>query len=139
MIQTYSEKLRSPLWQECRLEVFNRDNFTCTLCGDADSELHVHHEEYSGDPWEAPIDKLKTLCKHCHKFVESGFQTVTKIRKRVLDNFIFIIAYDKNRKSLFIAYFRSEDDQIGSLECVSFIKESFDDAKDFFDKCLGEE
>lgn len=53
-----------------RLEILNRDHFTCVLCGDTDTELHVHHQEYRGNPWEANPDKLFTLCKYCHKEVE---------------------------------------------------------------------
>lgn len=71
MKKSYSEKLLDPRWQKCRLLVLQKDDFKCTLCGDRETELHIHHEEYSGEPWEAPIDKLKTLCKHCHKVVEA--------------------------------------------------------------------
>lgn len=46
-----------------------RDNFKCTLCGDSETTLNVHHEEYSGNPWEANPDKLKTICQDCHKIV----------------------------------------------------------------------
>ena len=64
----YSEKLKDPRWQKKRLEVFSRDNFTCVYCTDSKSTLHVHHLFYTGDPWEAPMDILKTLCEDCHKF-----------------------------------------------------------------------
>lgn len=67
--KTYSEKLRDPRWQKKRLEILNRDNFTCLLCQDSDSTLHVHHLSYHGNPWDAPSDKLQTLCQDCHKVV----------------------------------------------------------------------
>lgn len=90
MKQTYTEKLRDPRWQRLRLQILERDSFTCTLCGDTETELHIHHEEYVGEPWEAPIDKLKTLCKHCHKVVEE-LKTITlpiyKILKRRKENY----------------------------------------------------
>jgi hypothetical protein len=71
-IMTYADKLKDPRWQKKRLEVFERDNFTCTLCGDKLTTLHVHHREYLGyaDPWEYTLDILTTHCSHCHTAVE---------------------------------------------------------------------
>lgn len=69
MAKSYLDKLKDPRWQKVRLKVFDRDKFTCTLCGDDKETLHVHHEKYKGEPWEADINKLKTLCKDCHLLV----------------------------------------------------------------------
>ena len=33
-IMNYSEQLKSPKWQKKRLEIMQRDKFTCQLCGD---------------------------------------------------------------------------------------------------------
>lgn len=63
----YQDKLRSPKWQKKRLEILQRDNFTCQLCGDEKTELHVHHIKYTGEPCEAPDEDLQTLCKTCHE------------------------------------------------------------------------
>jgi len=67
----YSQKLRSPKWQKKRLEILQRDQFKCCLCGDEETELHVHHLKYTGEPWEAPNDKLQTLCADCHSLTRS--------------------------------------------------------------------
>lgn len=66
----YSEKLKSPLWQKKRLEILQRDNFTCQLCSDTETELQVHHLKYSGEPQDAPNEDLQTLCKYCHSLIE---------------------------------------------------------------------
>lgn len=70
---TYSEKLKSPKWQKKRLEILNRDEFTCKLCGDSETQLHVHHLEYEYDKHPADIssEKLITYCEHCHELVET--------------------------------------------------------------------
>jgi glutaredoxin len=77
---TYSEKLKDPRWQRKRLEIFQRDGFKCSYCNDKDSTLHVHHEQYQGNPWEAPNEALKTACVHCHAVLETlkkkGLQVV---------------------------------------------------------------
>jgi hypothetical protein len=74
--QTYAEKLQSPLWQEKRLEVFNRDNFTCCSCNRDKNQLHneadslqVHHLKYfyGLDPWEYELHYLITYCRTCHE------------------------------------------------------------------------
>lgn len=71
--KTYSEKLKDPRWQKRRLEVLQRDNFTCQLCGDAETELHVHHQSYvkGCQPWEYDLPNFTTYCKHCHAAAEA--------------------------------------------------------------------
>jgi hypothetical protein len=66
--QAYLQKLRDPRWQKKRLEVMQRDGFTCQSCFDSESTLHVHHRWYvAGEPWDAPLDALVTLCEGCHE------------------------------------------------------------------------
>ncbi len=67
MTVTYSEKLRDPRWQRLRLKVMERDNFSCIACSDRKSTLNVHHKKYHGEPWDAPLSELETLCETCHK------------------------------------------------------------------------
>lgn len=65
----YGERLRHPLWQRRRHEIMARDNYTCQLCMDTETELHVHHKKYiTGlDPWEYEDQYLITLCSNCHR------------------------------------------------------------------------
>jgi protein-arginine kinase activator protein McsA len=72
MAKTYYEKLKDPRWQKKRLEVFERDNFKCTQCGNPKDTLAVHHGYYSKlDPWEYRMDTLHTVCDSCHEQFES--------------------------------------------------------------------
>lgn len=65
---TYSEKLRDPRWQKKRLEILSRDKFTCQICEDNETTLHVHHRVYikGKEPWGYPDWCLVTLCSNCH-------------------------------------------------------------------------
>ena len=67
--KTYSELLRSPLWQKKRVEILERDNYICQYCGSTTKELHVHHKIYKkgAAPWEYDNDNLITLCHDCHE------------------------------------------------------------------------
>jgi hypothetical protein len=66
---SYAEKLKDPRWQKKRLEVFERDEWSCQQCFDAQSTLHVHHKWYEKgrDPWDYPLESLITLCEDCHE------------------------------------------------------------------------
>lgn len=70
----YQKKFLDPRWQKKRLDILNRDNFSCQRCGNAEKTLHVHHRHYlSGkEPWDYPAKLLVTLCEECHE-QESGF------------------------------------------------------------------
>ena len=108
---SYLEKLKSPKWQKKRLEVLNRDNFTCCKCGDTETELHVHHLKYTGEPHEAPMKDLETLCKDCHYYltfinekllvsIEDPYKTsklisITKLNETLIVKYSkFILLYD---------------------------------------------
>jgi hypothetical protein len=69
---TYAEQLKSPKWQKKRLEILERDNFTCTSCGDKEKQLHVHHGAYLSKlkVWDYDHSMLHTLCYDCHLEVE---------------------------------------------------------------------
>ena len=73
MNQAYSEKLRDPRWQKKRLQVLERDNFTCQFCGNTEKTLHIHHFCYpqSGNPWDSHLTSLTTLCCDCHQVEHS--------------------------------------------------------------------
>jgi hypothetical protein len=61
---TYSEKLKDPRWQEKRLEILERDDYTCYMC--EDEANNVHHLRYYGEPWEVDNEDLISLCYECH-------------------------------------------------------------------------
>jgi hypothetical protein len=69
----YGDLLNDPRWQRKRLEVMQRDDFSCQLCSDTQTELQVHHKKYvSGrQPWEYDAKELITLCVHCHEKVSN--------------------------------------------------------------------
>lgn len=69
MKKEYLEALASPQWQKKRLEIMQRDNFTCQFCGCKDRTLHIHHKVYEKGkkPWEYEDKDLITLCDRCHE------------------------------------------------------------------------
>ena len=84
MGKKYSDDLQNPLWQRRRLEIFNRDNWTCTLCLDDRSMLAVHHLAYNGKPWQVNGNLLKTVCCHCHDAIHSlPHQKILEVKKGV--------------------------------------------------------
>lgn len=66
---TYREQLLHPNWQRKRLEIMQRDDFHCRMCGDDETTLHVHHKQYVKGrmAWEYPNEELVTLCEECHE------------------------------------------------------------------------
>lgn len=67
----YSEQLKSPMWQKKRLEIMQRDNFTCSMCFSKTKQLTVHHVTYAKNKkaWEYNDKNFKTLCADCHSMV----------------------------------------------------------------------
>lgn len=76
----YKELLKKQEWQDRRLQILVRDNYTCTSCGASKCELHVHHRDYLGDraPWDYHDNDLTTLCDDCHEKETFGRQKVEK-------------------------------------------------------------
>lgn len=67
-MNAYAEKLKDPRWQKKRLEILNRDNFSCSECNNKTDQLQVHHCYYvkNRSPWNYPNFSLMTLCSKCH-------------------------------------------------------------------------
>ena len=65
----YGDLLKDPRWQRKKSEILQRDDFTCQLCTDTETELHIHHKKYITGlkPWEYENKYLVTLCVNCHK------------------------------------------------------------------------
>jgi hypothetical protein len=68
-MKTYKQLLLDPKWQRKRMDILNRDEFTCQCCYNTEKTLHVHHLIYFPDhmPWEYEDHHLVTLCEDCHK------------------------------------------------------------------------
>lgn len=79
---TYWELLRHPNWQRKRLEVLQREDFTCQRCGDKSTTLHVHHSYYEKGkaPWEYPEASLKVVCESCHEYAQS---VMTELQRQI--------------------------------------------------------
>lgn len=75
----YKEQIKSPKWQRRRLEILQRDDFTCQICGCKDKMLHVHHTAYERDKmiWEYPNEMLITLCEDCHEYEHIQEDSIT--------------------------------------------------------------
>jgi len=78
---TYQDQLKSPKWQKKRLEILERDNFTCQICGNKNDELHVHHIFYTRNTklWDYENYALITLCGNCHEWIHDANKDVLMI------------------------------------------------------------
>lgn len=90
----YQRKLAHPDWQKKRLEILQRDNFTCNRCDSKDKELHVHHIYYLQGikPENYPDNAYLTLCYNCHQIEEGKLNeldktAVSRLRKCLGDSF----------------------------------------------------
>jgi 5-methylcytosine-specific restriction endonuclease McrA len=77
----YSNLLKNPQWQRKRLEVFQRDKFTCQCCGAKDKEIHLHHLLYKKGslPHDYDNEMLVTLCCDCHDFAHKDLRKITAL------------------------------------------------------------
>lgn len=88
---TYKKQLLDPRWQKKRLEILNRDSFSCRKCLDKTSTLHVHHRYYDKAKmaWEYDDYFLITLCETCHSIEESIIkQKITLINNMVNEGYL---------------------------------------------------
>lgn len=87
---TYSEKLKDPRWQKKRLEILQRDEFSCQSCFDDKSTLHVHHRIYvPGEPWEIQNEFLVTLCESCHqRETDEMSEAIAELNKAAKSKFL---------------------------------------------------
>lgn len=93
----YQRQLADPKWQKKRLEILQRDSFTCQnpACYSTTKELHVHHKYYIKGlkTWEYPDDCLKTLCFECHKkeqedLIENSMMLIETLKQKGADAFL---------------------------------------------------
>lgn len=58
---------------EIRKKIFERDSWTCQLCGKiGDSKFHIHHVLKKIEGGEDFLDNLITCCPSCHKKADSS-------------------------------------------------------------------
>jgi len=139
----YTKKLQDPRWQKRRLEIMQRDNFQCQLCGDTDKMLQIHHVHYcSNNPWEAENQHLLTVCKDCHEIEQEDIRLATSeltffLKSNGFTSFDFrkIIEVFEEGNNL---YFIKGYENYGLLEFFMSNKDSIEFAKikqkEFFEK-----
>lgn len=130
---TYQEKLKDPRWEKKRLQILNRDKFTCIHCGDTENTLHVHHKSYHDNPWDAPDHELKTLCEDCHSIQHSN---LSRLERMLYDRIVStnhqirywtnLFLEDYKRAKEFAALeeeFIKDEEFINKLKKIGLIKE----------------
>ena len=78
----WSSDYKHPKWQKKKAEILDRDNHTCLLCGDTETQLHVHHGYYGKHDtkiWDVPDKYLWTLCENCHETVTEEMDRVRQL------------------------------------------------------------
>lgn len=99
---TYSEQLKHPRWQRKRLEIFERDDFTCISCGCKESQLQVHHGVYLKGlkAWEYENKYLHTLCENCHDttglFMDSIYKEIGETNPNLLWDLDWVFKWIKS-------------------------------------------
>lgn len=73
--KAYRDYLKSPEWQNRRLERLRIDGYTCQGCGtrfEGGRGLEVHHIDYHHKGDELVGDDLVSLCRRCHCIIHNA-------------------------------------------------------------------
>ena len=98
----YKEQLNTPEWNIKRLQILQRDNYTCQRCGkspkkctaEIDFILNVHHLKYIPQlmAWEYNEKYLVTLCNFCHEYMHIKlkllYNVFTELDVKYFDDYI---------------------------------------------------
>jgi hypothetical protein len=117
---TYAEKLKSPEWQKKRLEILQRDKFTCTNCGSKEKQLHVHHKVYifNNEPWDYENEFYTTLCYDCHETEE---QYKFFVNQNIRYNIYKGLTYKQLHEELSVIFRKyAEDNNLDIIENLNF-------------------
>lgn len=68
---TYNEYLKSEHWQSFRVKVLDYYGRKCYLCGSEDTQLDIHHNNYTRLGCEKMSDVIP-LCREHHKQYEAN-------------------------------------------------------------------
>ena len=92
IMSEYWKKLKDPRWQKKRLEVMERDEFTCRTCGSKAETLTVHHINYRKgvEPWGYDAGELVCLCEDCHSKVEKDL--IPRLRRLAVRSHAYSIS-----------------------------------------------
>ena len=124
---SYIELLKDPRWQKKRLEILQRDNFTCQICPrtKTKSTLQVHHKKYikGKNPWEYENEDLITVCEQCHEIITNykniNFFNCVLFSFRLLPNarkFIEYNFFDKSKNNIYIIIFMENNIYLSTLK-----------------------
>jgi hypothetical protein len=114
----YQKLLLDPRWQKKRLQILERDEWTCRMCGCTEYTLHIHHEKYANEPWNVDDNFLKTVCKYCHTILEiskDNNDTVFHIEKARRIKSIKFNVFVKNRDAELCVLFYDFTDDIPTM------------------------
>jgi hypothetical protein len=120
--QTLQEQTSDPRWQKKRLQILERDKWTCKQCGDTETTLTVHHKSYRQengkfvDYWDYENEDLVTLCNPCHEAEEKALLDIQKYCYFKLRSF-FESAFDIN---MFLHRMEKFNTKVGRLETGDF-------------------
>jgi len=65
-MEDHLKYLQTDDWNQIRLHILKRDNYTCVMCGRNGGRLYVHHKTYQR--WSKEhLNDLITLCYNCHE------------------------------------------------------------------------
>lgn len=136
---TYKEKLLDPRWQKKRLEILQRDNWTCQRCGETKETLHVHHVHYQGcEPWDTEDKYLRTMCSSCHDYETERMKVVmlelkSSLTKLALDSSdISEIASGFSDYADNLAAFKIERDGAFPVALADMIRDYDDSIADYY-------
>lgn len=65
------KEYNSPAYKQWRIKVFERDRYTCQMCGQKGGQLECHHirPKYKFPELMLVIDNGCTLCRYCHRSI----------------------------------------------------------------------
>lgn len=133
----YVEKFKDPRWQKLRLKILERDNWSCQICFNTESTLHIHHRYYlpNREPWDYPDKALAALCETCHDSEKETLKEVSELliinmRSKFFADDLLEIAYGVNT-----SIFSAPPELIASA--ISWVLTDVDIQEELIDKMFG--
>jgi hypothetical protein len=118
----FMDQYKDPRWQKKRLQIMERDKFTCQSCESEERTLNVHHIRYDSKKkvWEYDDFDLITLCDECHKTWHLIYDN-----KEIHWEYIYAVVKlcDKLMEEDLGRYFNSDEYKIMEAKILAELKE----------------